>query len=174
MITCLYCKCSGDDSEMCHSEADTRRCGAYAEYLNELPGTITPDVTEKLIRYIAPTTREGSFVFKCVGCGNLEMGRSDQITCSTKCRVRWHRNPRRKEIIESLKSWRVSLIVKAHTDAAMALGFDKEIMAYQGRGEFIYHTAPNGRRLGSALPIRRAFVKLVFEQVKKERRLRKT
>lgn len=41
----------------------------------------------------AVTDRPKCYVFVCVGCNLLAMSeRSDTLTCSTKCRVRAHRN----------------------------------------------------------------------------------
>jgi hypothetical protein len=33
------------------------------------------------------------YVFVCAACGCLDEGRRDQITCSTRCRVKLHRHP---------------------------------------------------------------------------------
>lgn len=45
-----------------------------------------------------------NYVYVCWGCDLLaDSERSDAITCSPACRVAWHRNPRRAEILESMK-----------------------------------------------------------------------
>jgi hypothetical protein len=124
-------------------------------------------VASRTRRYIAPENYEGSFVFKCLGCGCLDIGRHNQVTCSGKCRVRWHRNPRRAEIEAIMKSPAVGadIITKAHMDAADELGFGKAILS----GELNpYKTALNGRKIESAQPIRAAFWNLVWQQSKKE------
>lgn len=43
-------------------------------------------------------------VFVCQACRRLDYSwRSDAVTCSNACRVRWHRSPERARVVEMLK-----------------------------------------------------------------------
>jgi hypothetical protein len=109
-------------------------------------------VARRTILYIAPENRFGGFVFCCLGCDGLEMGRADQITCSPACRVRWHRNPNREIFKSRVKAEAdVDVVHIVHARAVLKLEERGYLMAEEHQhGRDIYRTAPNGRRLGSS------------------------
>ena len=90
-------------------------------------------------------------VFQCVGCGLLsEAERGDAVTCSTACRVRWHRNPRRAEILASAASCDTTLATMARMGALDLLRPDLAARVMAGE-KFDWQT-----------PVREAFIDLLL------------
>jgi hypothetical protein len=81
----------------------------------------------------AVTDRPKCYVFVCVGCNLLAMSeRSDTLTCSTKCRVRAHRNGSLERLRVLARAWDITPALIVQSQAIRCLRPDVADMCRAG------------------------------------------